>query len=110
MDKQYFVYLMTDHRNGTFYTGITSNLILRCDQHRSGTGSRFVAEHSLKHLVWYEVHDEPENAIRREKRIKKWTRRQKMAAIEEFNPGWRDLYLSLGGAPIIGCPHIPDEK
>lgn len=110
MRKTYHVYIITDHRNGTFYTGVTSNLILRCEQHRSGTGSDFARRYRLKHLVWYENHDDPESAIRREKRIKKWTRKQKLFAIEEINPEWRDLYFSLGGAAIAGCPKIPDPR
>ena len=110
MTRQFFVYLMTDHRNGTFYTGMTSDLIQRCEQHRSGTGSSFTRRYGLVHLAWYEIHDDPETAIRREKRIKKWTRAQKLDAIESINPGWRDLTYSLGGASIEKCPGIPDPR
>ncbi|WP_417514167.1 GIY-YIG nuclease family protein [Minwuia sp.] len=111
MERQFHVYLMTDHRNGTFYVGLTSDLARRCEQHRCGHGGGgFTARYGLKHLVWFETHADPEQAIRREKRIKRWTWIEKMKAIEAVNPQWRDLSYALGGASISDCPLIPDPR
>lgn len=95
MDKQYFVYIMARERNSTFYVGITSELQQRVWQHKEGTYDGFTKKYDINKLVYYEIFDNPENAIAREKRLKKWNRTWKMRVIEEMNPDWLDLYETL---------------
>lgn len=102
MERQYFVYLQTNRRNGTFYVGVTNDLPRRCMQHRARVGDAFTKRYGIKHLVWFESHSDPREATRREKRIKKWPRAWKLRVIEELNPEWRDLSYALGGRPDLG--------
>ena len=90
------VYILASKRNGTLYIGVTSDLPGRIHQHRSGTIEGFSKRYDVKTLVWYEVHDEMEAAIRREKQLKKWERAWKLRLIEDGNPEWRDLAEDLG--------------
>ncbi len=90
------VYIVASRRNGTIYTGVTSNLIQRIHQHRSGTFPGFTAEHRCTRLVWFERHETMETAIRREKRIKTWNRDWKQNLVERQNPHWSDLATGLG--------------
>jgi predicted GIY-YIG superfamily endonuclease len=89
------VYIMTNQRNGTLYTGVTSDLPRRVYQHREGLVPGFTAGYSCKRLVWYEPHDSMAGAISREKQIKAGSRKKKLALIEAMNPQWRDLYDDL---------------
>jgi putative endonuclease len=90
-----YVYILTNQRNGTLYTGVTSNLIQRSWQHRNSLQSGFSNRYKVKQLVWYEVHDSITSAIQREKQLKKWYRVWKLKLIEDFNPHWNDLYETL---------------
>ncbi|QVM83231.1 GIY-YIG nuclease family protein [Novosphingobium decolorationis] len=90
------VYMLASGRNGTLYTGVTSNLIHRVAQHRSDHFDGFSTRYGTKLLVWFEMHATMEHAIKREKRIKKWNRGWKLRLIEEGNPQWRDLATDLG--------------
>jgi len=90
------VYLLASHRNGTLYVGVTSNLGLRLHQHREGLLEGFTKDYGVKRLVWFELHETMEQAILREKRIKKWNRAWKIRLIEDTNPDWRDLALDFG--------------
>ncbi|ANK82742.1 MAG: hypothetical protein TEF_19540 [Rhizobiales bacterium NRL2] len=110
MVKAYYVYILANARRGAFYVGVTSDLIGRCHQHKAGIPNSFTNRYSIKYLIWYESHGDPESAIRREKRIKRWTREQKTSVIEAHNPEWRDLSGSLGGAAISECPVLPDPR
>jgi putative endonuclease len=94
------VYLFASRRNGTLYLGVTSNLPQRVAQHRAGTFDGFTREHRIKILVWFEMHETMENAIIREKRVKKWLRAWKLELIEGLNPGWRDLAEDFGFDPL----------
>ena len=94
------VYLLASRRNGTVYTGVSSNLAVRVAQHRNGTFAGFSRKHGVKLLVWFEQHETMEQAILREKRIKKWLRGWKLDLIETGNPDWRDLAEDLGFAPL----------
>ena len=85
-------YMMASARNGTLYVGVTSNLVQRIWQHREGAIEGFTRQHSIKTLVWYELHDEMHGAIAREKNMKEWKRAWKIALIEKGNPSWRDLF------------------
>jgi putative endonuclease len=91
-----YVYIITNERNGTLYTGVTSDLQKRIWQHKNETVEGFSEKYGLKTLVWYEVHDDINEAIKREKQIKKWERKWKLRMIEDMNPGWEDLYQRLG--------------
>ena len=93
--KQPAVYIMTNRRNGTLYTGVTSNLVARVWQHREGVLAGFTRRYSCKRLVWYEIHHEMLAAIAREKQIKGGSRPDKLALIEALNPAWNDLYKDI---------------
>ena len=90
-----YVYIITNKRNGTLYTGVTTDLKKRIWEHKEGIFDGFSKKHGLKILVWYEVHDDVSEAILKEKRIKKWERAWKLHIIEEMNSEWRDLYEDL---------------
>ncbi len=89
------VYIMTSQRNGTLYIGVTSNLVQRVWQHRTGAFPGFTLRHSCKSLVWFELHPSITDAITREKQLKAGSRARKLALIEKENPTWRDLYDDL---------------
>lgn len=93
---QPIVYIMASHRNGTLYTGVTSNLLKRIHEHRLGLIPGFTTDYGVKRLVYFEQHATMENAIGREKRIKKWKRQWKINLIEKDNADWDDLAVSLG--------------
>jgi putative endonuclease len=99
-DFQPTVYILASKRNGTLYTGVTSNLLARIQQHREGQVRGFTRKHGIELLVWFEQHPTMESAITREKRIKKWNRAWKLDLIETGNPDWRDLAEDLGFAPL----------
>ncbi|GJL84890.1 MAG: excinuclease ABC subunit C [Micavibrio sp.] len=90
-----YVYIITNKQNGTLYTGVTSDLKKRIWEHKEGVVEGFSKKYGLKILVWYEVHDDINEAIKREKQIKKWERKWKLRIIEEMNTGWADLYNDL---------------
>ena len=92
-----YVYMMSDRYRGGIYTGVTANLPARVTQHREGSGSEFVAKYGFTRLVYMERHERIEDAIRREKAIKKWRRAWKIDLIETMNPEWNDLYDILNG-------------
>ena len=89
------VYIITNHRHGTLYTGVTSNLARRMYEHRKGLIEGFSKRYDLKTLIWYEVHDTMAAAITREKQIKAWKRGWKIELIEKMNPMWLDLHDDL---------------
>jgi putative endonuclease len=93
--KQPAVYIMANRRNGTLYTGVTSDLPRRVFDHREGTVPGFTDRYGCKMLVWYELHDTMAGAIAREKQIKAGSRRKKLVLIEAMNPHWRDLFDDL---------------
>ena len=89
------VYILASHRNGTLYTGVTSNLIQRVYQHKEHLVQGFTDTYQVTQLVWYELHETMESAIAREKRLKKWNRQWKLRLIEESNPTWQDLWPEI---------------
>ena len=91
MARKYHVYIITNKSRSTLYTGMTGNLMQRMEQHIKGEVEGFSKRYRLKYLVYYEEHDNPNDAIRREKQIKKWNREWKERLINEVNPEWRDL-------------------
>jgi putative endonuclease len=92
------VYLLASSRNGTLYTGVTTNLVQRVWQHRNHVIEGFTQRYEVGMLVWYEQHAMLEVAITREKRLKKWNRLWKLRLIEERNPEWRDLWEEIVGS------------
>ena len=90
-----YVYILTNKRNGTLYTGVTSDLVKRIYEHREGLCEGFTRQYNLKMLVWYESYEDIREAITREKQIKKWKRIWKLRLIEQTNPDWDDLYPGI---------------
>ena len=90
-----WVYIMASAPYGTLYIGVTSDLVRRAWEHRSGALPGFTRQYGVKSLVYFEGHDDINAAIQREKRLKKWQRGWKIELIERDNPHWSDLYESL---------------
>lgn len=96
-DRIIAVYMMANRKNGALYTGVTSNLVGRVWQHKEGVFRGFSQKHGCKTLVWYEVHEWIEAAIRREKSLKSYRRQNKFNLIEAGNPHWKDLWFEITG-------------
>jgi putative endonuclease len=92
---QYFVYMLASKRNGTLYIGVTNNLLKRVHQHKNDVTEGFTRKYNVHSLVYYEVFNRIQDAITREKQMKKWKRQWKMELIEKSNPNWEDLFESL---------------
>lgn len=95
MNKQPAVYILASKRNGTLYTGVTSNLVKRVWEHKNNMVDGFTKRYKVHLLVWYELHESLESAIIREKRLKGWKRAWKLKLIESANPEWLDLYHQI---------------
>ena len=104
VDRQPAVYILASWRNGTLYIGVTSNLMARIVQHRSGSFGGFTKEYHVKRLVWFEMADMMESVIAREKQLKNWHRAWKIELIEADNPTWRDLAEDWGFDPLPTPP------
>ncbi len=94
------VYIVASRRNGTIYTGVTSDLPVRVHQHRHAAIPGFTRNYGVKLLVWFEQHATMESAITREKRIKKWNRAWKLELIEAANPEWRNFAEDFDFEPL----------
>jgi len=94
-DHRYFVYILASKRNGTLYVGVTGNLANRIFEHKEDLRDGFTKEYGVHLLVWFEEYGDVQDAIVREKRIKKWRRAWKIEAIEKMNPAWKDLYSDI---------------
>ncbi len=92
---QYFVYILASKRNGTLYIGVTNNLLKRVHQHKNDIAEGFTKKYNVHKLVYYETFGRIQDAITREKRMKKWKRQWKMELIEKSNPKWEDLFDNL---------------
>ena len=93
--KQPFVYILASQRNGTLYTGVTSDLSKRIWEHKNDLIEGFTKKYGVHRLVYYEFHNDMATAITREKQIKKWRRAWKVELIEHDNPDWRDRWDEL---------------
>ncbi len=91
MEKRYWIYIITDQPYGTLYTGVTNNLARRIWEHKTGAFVGFSKRYGLKLLVYYEEYSRIEDAIQREKKIKKWRRDWKIDLVKSLNPEWKDL-------------------
>ncbi len=95
MNKQPAVYILAGKRNGTLYTGVTSELVKRIWEHKNNIVEGFTERYNIHRLVWYELHESMESAITREKRLKNWKRKWKLELIESSNPNWQDIYNTI---------------
>ena len=95
MQKYGYIYILFNKRNGTLYTGVTSNLVQRIYQHKNKVIDGFSKKYNIDKLGYYEVFDDIESAIIREKQIKSGSRSNKIKLIESLNPEWKDLYDSI---------------
>ncbi len=95
MDKQYYVYIMTNSTNTVTYTGVTNDLKRRVYEHKNNLGKGFTTMYNINKLVYYEIFGDAENAITREKQIKAGSRKAKVALVNDMNKEWRDLYGEL---------------
>jgi len=94
--KQYYLYIMASKKDGVLYIGVTSDIIKRVFEHKNGViEDSFTDKYFVKRLVFFEVHDDVEEAILKEKRIKKWNREWKVNLIEKDNPNWEDMYEKI---------------
>lgn len=92
MRKHYYVYLLADRYRGIFYIGVTDDIIRRVWEHKQRMRDGFTKRYGIDRLVYYECIDNAEEAMRRERRLKRWNREWKIEAIEKMNPEWNDLY------------------
>lgn len=95
MNKKGYVYILFSKKNGTLYIGVTSDLVKRVYEHKSKFVESFTKKYNVDKLGYYEVFDNIELAIKREKQLKKYYRKQKLELIEIFNPEWHDLYYEI---------------
>jgi putative endonuclease len=95
--RRFYVYILANEIGGTLYIGVTNDLVRRVAEHRLKLVKSFTRKYDVARLVYFEQFDDAENAIRREKRLKKWNRAWKIRVIEELNPNWDDLYSSIAG-------------
>jgi putative endonuclease len=95
LDKQPAVYILASQRNGTLYIGVTSDLVKRIWEHKNNLVEGFSKRYGVHQLVWYELHENMESAINREKQIKEWKRKWKLELIEDTNRNWQDLYYTI---------------
>lgn len=93
--KTMWVYIMASQRNGTLYSGVTSDLIRRVWEHKNDVIDGFTKQHSVHRLVYFEQFDDPERAIQREKTMKRYIRKWKLNLIEAVNADWNDLYEEI---------------
>lgn len=116
----YYVYILASKKNGTLYTGVTDNLLRRVYEHKKKLNKGFTEKYNIDKLVYYELFNDVNLALHREKQIKKWYRQYKINVIEKANPEWNDLFYEIGGMDnmfdeyyeelkkheMIGFPHV----
>jgi putative endonuclease len=95
MDRAYWVYILASRLGGTLYIGVTNDLVRRSYEHRERFAEGFTKKYGIHRLVYFESYCDVEEAIRREKQLKKWNRAWKIRLIEEKNPNWDDLYPTI---------------
>ncbi|HZR71641.1 GIY-YIG nuclease family protein [Bradyrhizobium sp.] len=91
----YYVYIVASRKDGAIYIGVTNDIVRRVYEHRIKAVPGFTSKYNITRLVWFEIYDDPTNAIEREKELKKWKRDWKLQLIEAKNPAWLDLYDSI---------------
>ena len=93
--KRMYVYIMSNHPQGTLYVGVTNDLVRRVYEHKNKIIKGFTSKYGLDRLVYYEIYEDEITAIQREKTLKDWNRKWKIALIEQKNSGWEDLYSEI---------------
>jgi len=96
-NKDFYIYMMSNKKNGTIYKGMTSDLLKRISEHRAGIGSSFTKKYKIKNLVWYRHCGNWQDAVQWEKKLRSYPRQWKINLIEEDNPSWLDLYDEIAG-------------
>ena len=87
----YYVYLLASSQNGMVYIGVTNSITRRLEEHQTGLTEGFTRRYGIRKLVYYETFLDVDNAIAREKQLKRWSRKKKNALVESKNPAWEDL-------------------
>ncbi len=95
--RSFYVYILASSIGGTLYIGVTNDLIRRVGEHKLKIAESFTKRHEVTRLLYFEIFDQIEHAIHREKRLKKWSRAWKISLIEKDNPNWIDLYPQIAG-------------
>jgi putative endonuclease len=95
MSQQFFVYVLSNFKRNVLYIGVTNNLIKRVWQHKNDLIKGFTEKYQAHNLVYFELFEDPQNAIKREKQLKNWSRKKKDALITKNNPMLKDLYLTI---------------
>lgn len=95
MKEHFYVYILASFHNRVLYVGMTSELPKRIWEHKNKVISGFTAKYNVDRLVYYELHDDAENAVKRERNIKEWKRAWKIELVEKENPDWHDLYEKI---------------
>jgi len=90
-DYDFWIYIVTNRNHSVLYIGVTNSLMRRAWEHTEGIGADFAAKYRCSKLLYYEHYKEIDDAIAREKQLKRWSRAKKIALIERLNPGWLDL-------------------
>ena len=93
--QEYYVYILASKRNGTLYVGMTEDIGKRTVRHKDRRANQFAAKYDVLKLVYYEKHKSLEEAVKREKQLKKWNRRWKIRVIERLNPKWDDIFSEI---------------
>lgn len=106
---EYYVYILASRRNGTLYVGMTEDIAKRIVRHKGRQANEFTAKYDVLKLVYYETQKSLEEAVKREKQIKKWRRQWKIKLIEKHNPGWEDLFRTILKIKINGPPAAKPE-
>ena len=106
--KEYYVYIITNYEQTTFYTGVTSDLPKRIYKHKYKLADGFSPKYNLQYLVYYEIHNDINIAISREKRIKRWKRQWKIDLIKKVNPKFIDLYNNGDIMPLDSIDELVD--
>ena len=94
-NNQYYIYIVTNYTNKVLYTGVTNSLINRIYQHKHKLVSSFTSKYNINKLVYYEIYEDPQTAISREKQIKAGSRKKKIDLVNSVNPDWNDLYDTI---------------
>ncbi len=102
--SEYYVYILASRKNGTLYVGMTEDIGKRVVRHKGRQANEFTAKYDVLKLVYYEKHKSLEEAVKREKQLKKWNRRWKIRIIEQLNPKWEDLFSKAINTTNPGSP------
>lgn len=102
--QEYYVYILASGKNGTLYVGMAEDIAKRVVRHKGRQGNEFTAKYDVLKLVYYEKHKSLEEAVKREKQLKKWNRRWKIRIIEQLNPKWEDLFSETINTNNPGSP------